>query len=224
MPICHLPVHSETTKFNIALPILLILFALFGTLLHADNFPAAYSYKCNNGEVLTAQFDDEDVWLFLPGKTVKLPKTDARDGNSYADQNVTFWSKDEDAMLIVRGQEATACIVNEEATVWELSKLDGADFRAVGNEPGWEVLIFRNAVILSSEYGAVNHVFKHATVYNDKKKKTTTYEAREAGHRIEMVLSQEKCTDSVSDETFETSVSILLDGKQKLSGCGRALH
>lgn len=197
---------------------------VFSSTLLADSLPEVQSFSCNDGQKITVQLDQFDAWLFLPRQTVKLRRGITASGAKYSDQNITFWSKGKDALLIRRGEQSAACIANNDATAWEIAKLDGADFRAVGNEPGWELLLFDNAIIVSADYGAINRVFKHATVYEDKKKKTTTYEASKSGHSVKIVLSQGPCTDTMSDETFETKVFMLLDGKEKLNGCGKALH
>ncbi len=43
------------------------------------------------------------------------------------------------------------------------------------------------------------------------------------GHELVSVLAVRRCQDTMSGESFETTVTVVLDGKE-LRRCGRALH
>ena len=109
-------------------------------------------------------------------------------------------------------------------SVWEHAKLEGVDFRAVGNEPGW-LLEIRNgrSILLVSDYGARRDRFPAPEPRVETDAARTRYETREGDHRLTVVLEGRSCRDSMSGEAFETRVTVTLDDRT-LRGCGRALH
>jgi membrane-bound inhibitor of C-type lysozyme len=190
------------------------------------HLPVTAAYTCNDGTAFTAQYVKDSAWLFLPSKTQKVPHVRSASGAKYENESVTLWTRGNEAMLIRSGKQSTTCTIDRKATIWEAAKLDGADFRAIGNEPGWELLLFNGGegIIFTTGYGTESHVFKNGAAYEDKRARRTTYSATTRTHKIKITLTPERCQDSMSGESFETTVAIVLDGKQRFSGCGKALH
>lgn len=189
-----------------------------------NELPVTAAFKCTDGTAFTARYADNSVRLYLPGKTVKLPRTRSASGARYADGKTIYWTKGDEAMLIRRGFAASDCKIDTKATVWEAAKLDGADFRAIGDESGWELLIFSDAMILTADYSTTNLVFKDASIFEDRRKNRTTYHAHTKEHSISVTLSRGPCKSTMSDDVYETKVTILLDQERTLNGCGKALH
>lgn len=183
-----------------------------------------YVYKCSDGYNFTARVENENVWLFLANQTIKLPHVISGSGEKYSEGDKLFWSKGEEALLELASEKHQGCINNRAKAIWEHAKLNGWDFRAVGNEPGWHLLISKgNGIILVSDYGTKTNRFKTAESIINQTSRTTTYYAQENGHILELILKGEKCLDTMSDESYETTVTVILDGKT-FNGCGRALH
>ena len=103
--------------------------------------PATFFFECDGLE-FTARHDPKGIYLFLPGRTLLLPETPSASGAKYSDGKAVFWSKGEEALLEVDGTTYKACKNNRKRAVWEDAKLNGVDFRAVGNEPGWYLEIY----------------------------------------------------------------------------------
>ncbi len=205
---------------------LLLLLTVLPLLYGEAAAPRTYAYECNNGTRFTARFDADGVRLFLPGTTVNLPHVPTASGAKYADENITFWTRADEAMLLRRGRQNTSCSVDMKASVWEAAKLDGFDFRAVGNEPGWTLLIAGGGegLILTTNDGSKSYIFKNGITYEDKRKRRTLIQASTRTHTLNVTLRAQPCSDTMSGETFETAVTVTLDGKRTLRGCGRALH
>ncbi len=106
--------------------------------------------------------------------------------------------------------------------VWHAAKLRGVAFRAIGQEPGWllemttgdKILLVTNTGQTITEYPYVE-----PEVFQTQRKSIFSVKPGELKVIIEGVI----CTDTMSDEKFEVSVFIVLNGKQ-LNGCGRALY
>lgn len=183
-----------------------------------------YVYVCDNAYSFVARVEGAHAWLFLPGNTVQLPQVRSASGVKYSDGGVTFWLKAEEALLDLPGAKYRDCINDRRAAIWEHAKLNGVDFRAVGNEPGWYLEISnKNRISLVTDYGQSKYLFEDASINSSSAKRETRYHAAIEGHSLEIVLIGKTCQDTMADEQYETSVIINLDGTE-LKGCGKALH
>ncbi len=183
-----------------------------------------YVYQCNDGLRFTARIEGEKAWLFLPSGTISLPHVEAASGAKYSDGSFTFWTKGESAMLEGGNQPRTECKNDRAEAIWEDAKLRGADFRATGNEPGWHLEISREyGLLLVTAYGNERYAFAPTEPSSDSASGKTTYQAKQAGHELKVMLEARRCADTMSGAQFETTVTVMIDGKQ-LNGCGKALH
>ena len=116
------------------------------------------------------------------------------------------------------------CEHDRRASIWEHAKLNGVDFRAVGNEPGW-VLEVREGVRLDLryDYGQSTLSVPITETRSEAEARTTTFTGTADGRTLVVTLSGEGCSDSMSDETFPTRVEVAFD-ERTLTGCGRPLH
>ncbi len=183
-----------------------------------------FVYECNDDTQFTARIEGEKAWLFLQSGTVSLPHVRAASGAKYSDGTTTFWTKAESATLERSDHVRTSCTNNRRKAIWEDAKLRGADFRAIGNEPGWHLEISRGyGIVLVTNYGSDRYTFSLPEPTSNQEKRTTVYEVKENGHELEIVLEGRSCADTMSDERFETTVTVTIDGS-RLNGCGRPLH
>ncbi len=89
--------------------------------------------------------------------------------------------------------------------IWERAKLDGADFRAVGNEPGWSLeIIAGNRILLITGYGASRIELPLPEPDVDQTNRRTRWDAGE----LIVEVTGRPCRDSMSGEIFETEVSV----------------
>lgn len=190
----------------------------------AVNPPTTYVYECDQQYSFTARIEGVKVWLFLPYETISLPHIAAASGAKYSDGNSLFWTKGNEVMLEVNSVSYHSCKNNRSRAIWEHAKLNGVDFRAVGNEPGWVLTISEgNKVVFKSNYGQTINEFITPPPVTDQNTRTTLYQASEKEHTILIALEGTPCSDTMSGEKFETTVSVILDGKE-FNGCGKALH
>lgn len=186
----------------------------------------------SHGKVMAMECDDfsfvvdikgDDAWLFLPDYSGPIPRVTSASGTKYQGNNITFWSKGDEASLDYGKNSYAGCRNNPALAVWEGAKLRGVDFRATGNEPGWVLEIQGDKLSLQTNYGENHHEFTAAERISDPETKQTSYRASSGDTQIEVTLEGKTCQDTMADTSFETSVSIQLD-ERKLSGCGKALH
>lgn len=133
-------------------------------------------------------------------------------------------SKGDEALLEAAGQRRESCVNQPAKSVWEHARLSGVDFRAVGQEPGWYLEIRSGErLVFVGDYGRSRHEFAISERWTDQRKRRTVYSAGNAQRTLTLVLDAQPCRDTMSDEAFETTVTVLLDGLT-YRGCGRPLH
>lgn len=183
-----------------------------------------FVYECDDGSSFTARVEGEKAWLFLASGSTSLPHVPAASGAKFSDGTVTYWSKGESAMFERPDHQRTECTNNRRKAIWEDARLRGADFRAVGNEPGWNLEISReNGIEFVNNYGSERYTFPMVEPVSDQASRTTIYQTKEGSHELEIVLEGKACADTMSGEQLETSVTIRFDGTS-LNGCGRSLQ
>ncbi|MCI0518290.1 MAG: MliC family protein [Woeseiaceae bacterium] len=166
------------------------------------------------------------VWLPLEFERpyLALRQTPAASGSRYAGDGVVVWQNGEEAMLEVDGERFSGCRHDRQASIWEHAKLSGVDFRATGNEPGWVLEISeRTRIDLSYDYGASRIQAVSSEPVSDQQAMRTTWAATANGQALKIEISAVACTDSMSGDRFDSTVTIYL-GDRELKGCGRPLH
>ena len=186
----------------------------------------AYSFDCVAEaplSVVVSYRDPDAVWLFLPERTVKLPRVRSASGAKYSDGKTVFWTQGQEARIELSDGQVWACAENRRRSVIEDAKLRGMDFWATGNEPGWTLEIGPDSLVLVTGYGAERHVFPGTEPQVDNDAGIATWQVEAAGHALRAVLTGGGCRDDMSGEAFETAVNVVFDGAS-LRGCGTALH
>jgi len=183
-----------------------------------------FVYACGDSLRFTARIEGETAWLFLPSGTLKLRQEEAASGARYGDGSIVFWTKADEAMLDRGDQQRLKCVNDRAAAIWEDAKLRGADFRGRGNEPGWHIEISgQYGIVFVTNYGSDRSHFRTYQSAVDEVKRRTTFTARDGESEIRVTLEGKRCSDSMSDEQFETTVTVVIDGN-RLNGCGKPLH
>jgi uncharacterized membrane protein len=105
--------------------------------------------------------------------------------------------------------------------VWHQAKLRGVAFRAIGQEPGWLLEITNGEeILLVTDYGQNRYSYPYVEPAVHQEERRTQFILE--GYGVTVEIRGKRCTDVMSGEEFEVSVSIIMtDGR--LEGCGRAL-
>jgi uncharacterized membrane protein len=180
-------------------------------------------FECGDDYTFVARIQGDTAWVFLPGHTVALLQVPSGSGARYERENVVLWTKGEEALLQHGDAADRECVNNRRSAIWEHAKLNGADFRAVGNEPGWHLVIYPDRIVLVADYGAATYEFDTTEPTTDPTAAQTTYRTANDSHILTLLIEGRRCMDTMSDEEFEVTVTVTIDG-QTLHGCGRALH
>ncbi len=98
-----------------------------------------------------------------------------------------------------------------------------SDFRAVGQEPGWLLEIRHpREMRLITDYGADTVVAPVPAAESDSATGSRTYHITAQSHDLRVLIQPNGCTDAMSGEPYETTVTVALDGRV-YQGCGGPL-
>jgi len=104
--------------------------------------------------------------------------------------------------------------------VWHAARLRGVAFRAIGQEPGWLLEITNGKeILIVANYGQDKKSYPYVEPQEDKAARKTVFQVDDT---IRVLIEGKPCTDSMSGESFEVTVTVTL-GEKTLQGCGRAL-
>ena len=179
-----------------------------------------YVFECSTGISFVVRTDNTGAWVFLPGKTLQLPASNSSSTETYRDAQFKLQIKAQSALLKKAGKLPLNCFNNRKASVWEHAKLKGADFRAIGNEPAWNLVIQDGStIVLLTDYNTLRVERPLPEPVTDQTTRTTLWDAG----TLKLEVSGVRCYDSMSGDEFESTV-VVYWGERVLRGCGRALH
>ena len=81
----------------------------------------------------------------------------------------------------------------------------------------------KEKIVFVNNYGENRFEFAAPEPVIHENSRTTRYEVKDDKHKLTITLKGKRCRDTMSDESYETSVTLIFDGIE-LSGCGKALH
>ena len=160
--------------------------------------------------------------LFLPSRYIVLSQERAASGAKYVEGDISLWLKGDEAMLGI-GESKYHCRNNRKAAIWEDAKLSGVSFRAVGNEPGWVLLIERNRLDWRYDYNESQLQLALPEPEIDDANRHTRYELEVDSKSLVLEITGQSCHDSMSGDEYEATVQIDFAGR-RFKGCGKALH
>lgn len=189
-----------------------------------------YVYLCEGEQksiVVTINGDRGHLFSYQLSEALsREPDTNIYSGSDtyYRPDNPPGLAPGQSAEITIRGVRHTNCKNNPRAAVWEAAKLRGVDYRALGQEPAWQLEIrVGQGFLLITDYGETRLEFPYAEAEVNQAQRTTRYVSRLDGNSINITIRGENCSDIMSGETFSSRVEVSWQG-EILSGCGRALH
>jgi uncharacterized membrane protein len=179
-----------------------------------------FVFDCDDESQFTVRATTTEAWVFLPEGTINLVSSGVGSANAFDGDGFELSIVGDEATFKKDGSRALGCQNDRAAAIWEHAKLNGADFRAVGNEPGWNLEILEgNRIVLVSDYGASRIEMDLPEPDTDPDSRTSVWNTDD----LRLEVSGERCVDSMSGESFDAKVVVTWRG-QDLRGCGKALH
>jgi putative lipoprotein len=186
--------------------------------------PLTFVYECDQGGSFVASVTGESATIFVSGEPVRLPRVQSASGEKFETGGTTFWMKGNEAILDTPDTVLRNCNNNRMRAIWEDARLRGVDFRATGNEPGWYLEISgESQIVFVTDYGQSRYSFSGAQAPSDPHAQHNVLQAVNDKQRIELILQRMRCMDSMSDQQFDTRVTVRLDDRE-FRGCGNTLR
>jgi uncharacterized membrane protein len=204
--------------------------------------------ECGGRRVVLEASPDK-AWLFLPYQTLQLHRVyseplhyghgdwlpmnpsdsqvSGEPGRFVYDTQVFVQydrANSRESVVLQEGEARMECVVDRRETPFEAAKLGGAEFRGLGNEPGWELVIWQDRMRLVHDYGTSELEVPLAGEPEVLVDGTgSRFRGELNGRVLEAMLRLGPCQDSMSGWEYETRVTVSFDGRT-LEGCGKALH
>jgi membrane-bound inhibitor of C-type lysozyme/uncharacterized membrane protein len=182
----------------------------------------AYAYDCNGSQV-TVRPGDGELTLITPDRELVLPQVEAASGARYAADDDAFWGKGINSAVMTLDGEDTPCELNRSDTPWVDARARGALFRGFGQEPGWNLEIHPERIVMVYQYGQRRVVAPNPGGADDPEQPIRRWHATTESNDLAIEVEDRPCTDVMSGDGFPAIVSVKLDGRA-YAGCGRDLH
>lgn len=169
----------------------------------------AAEYDCHGLPVAFGILNDRAM-LRVDGRDFEMREEVSASGARYVsvdDPGTEFWSKGDEAMLTVEGQDMGRCV--------KVAPEEPPVYRAQGNEPSWHVLIGADIVELTADYGALTHTEPRP----DAQVSPGTYAFDMPRVDARLTLQETLCHDGATGMPYPHSATLLL-GDRSLTGCG----
>jgi len=203
-----------------------------GTLVFAREPPAeavaapevgrTFVFECAGDLSFTVRTGPGEVAVWAPsslgGRYAVLSQARAASGARYEEGDFVFWNKGDLATFELAGQTYVDCRSNPRQVPWADAARRGATFRALGNEPSWNLEVHSDRLVLVTDLGTEQVEFP----YSDPIVEGTRTTYRSVGGELVAVVERQTCVDTMSGEGFEASATLTVPGGT-LRGCGRFL-
>lgn len=183
---------------------------------------SAFYYQCNNGFGFPAQGNENSITVFLKSGPRKLSDNHVEQGFHYSSGNITLQGVGDQAYFN-DGKQRYQCQIDRRKSQWEDAKYRGADFVAMGNEPGWKLeLSLTGDMFYIGSYGTESFRIETPKPTHGKNG-PLVFAAQNSEHSLWLSIDKKPCVDSMKGEQFDASVSLVVDDKP-LTGCGMILN
>ena len=189
--------------------------------------PKTYVYECSDTYSFTANIGNNQARLFFPGQKqgITLAHAFSIFDAKFNAKQTTLWIEEDVARLEIDSTVHEDCHNNQSKAVWAHAKLNGVDFRALGNQPSWILEIVKGENIIFADFfgKTINkYLFTRPEPVIDQVARKTEFKVTNKDHAIFVTIIGTPCQDTMSGESFDFSVTVDLDDKVYL-GCGRSL-
>jgi uncharacterized membrane protein/membrane-bound inhibitor of C-type lysozyme len=184
----------------------------------------AVVYACDPDLRFLAAHDSatDRISLRLPEGPVELDHEPAASGAKYASGRTVFWNKGDEVTLEHQGK-VWQCRLNVRDTRIEALRSAGARFWATGNEPGWNLVVWPDSVVLVANYGEDTLLFPLLPPEPHPDTVHAAWNIQAGGRTLMLTILRQPCADDMSGEPWTHQVEYLLDST-RLRGCGKALY
>lgn len=179
-------------------------------------------YQCGQARV-EAQYREAAVTLTLPDTRLSLPQAVAASGARYEIPGTQWWTKGSEATLERNGVR-TDCAEVDASSPWTEARERGVGYRAIGQEPGWIVEVYRGEkprLTAQLDYGTRTLSYASAEPFTEPGG-TVGFRAGEGVDALELRIAREPCSDVMNGEAFDTRATLVTAGAT-FAGCGRYL-
>ena len=184
----------------------------------------AAAFECDDGSAFIVHFHAESARLVQPADGRVLRREVSASGEKFTADGMLVWSKGDEALIEIDGRRYRGCRDNPADTAWEQARIDGVDFRALGNEPGWILELDEDGgVTFVTDYGQTRHRFDRPARHRSPHEGPVRYIATGDDGEIIILLTTAACLDDMSGAPFPVRADVRFKDRD-YRGCGRMLR
>ena len=177
-------------------------------------------YTCADNYQFSARVLPGVVSLRLPTRTTALARVGSSTGMRYRADGAELHRTGETATLRLGAEAHANCTGQRADTGWDEARMLGADFRAVGLEPAWNLEIDSGRQMRFLIEGSSEVITPApAPVRSDS---STAFTATAGGHTLDVMVQERACPNPLLGAGLTHTVRLTVDGFPYL-GCGRML-
>lgn len=181
------------------------------------------NFQCGElGLGVTFEEGGNTARLSYSGQRLELPAADAAIGSRYADADGNQFTTrgDDEALLVLAGQERRDCVRSNRSSPWAVATDAGVTFRAVGQEPGWLVEVTDDPTDGGASMTAHLDYGQRLLEATGMQREGDAWSGESAdGTSISLAVEERVCSDPMSGEQFRAAATLVVDGEEYL-GCG----
>ena len=180
-------------------------------------------WHCGGEYEFAATPRDGALEVVLPDRMFTLVAVGEPDERRYARNEVSLRFDGDDAVRLAVGLEDHACVRKAWTGPWAEARARGAEFRAVGQEPGWTVEVVPGGALTAVlDYGE-RTVALPAPAVTPLDGGARGYQAEGDGVVVQLVIEPLVCFDAMSGHVHPETATLAIDG-QRYHGCGAPLQ
>ena len=219
-------------NFNITGLSLLLVAALLPAWMpgaHARPADSLFVFECDQARFGTWYMPGKDrMEFYTPDTSYALRRAVSASGARYVNEaeQIEFWNKGDKAMISIKARKFTNCTTDAREISWFRARLQGVDFRAVGQEPGWMVEIReqQHTGELLLDYGTRQLQLRNVErVEKGRPPDTVLFKAHTDSARVSIRAVREECRDPMNGNRSSYTATVTIQGKA-YRGCGRFLN
>lgn len=183
---------------------------------------SAFYYQCDNQFGFAAHGTEDGITVDLKNGPRTLKQNSVESGFHYSAGNISLQGKGDQAYFN-DGNRRYMCQIDRRKSIFEDARFRGADFIAMGNEPGWKLELSRKGdMVYVGDYGTVS-IRLPTPQSSHANKSPLVFAAKGVEHSLWLSIEERHCVDTMKGDYFDVSVTLVVDGRP-LNGCGMILN
>ena len=170
-------------------------------------------FKDKGFYTMLKDMEDEAQVIFLNQEYV-LTRERTASGAKYSNNNISVWNKGEDLLIQLGDFEFNAHLIG----LNDFINKQKFSFKALGQEPGWQMKIKEEKIQLFMDYGNLELNISPLQISEERLEESLIYEITTSLLDFQIKIKKSIHTDIMSGQKFPYTAKIITDNKHLIGG------